>query len=236
MRSLRVWRRFYDRVCPGPEAVDLAFKMRCSGWEKAEKSCFHKEKQSLGHAVGYVRSERTPHGWSSPHQERGAAAKGEVLGSGPERAPYATKQTKESRNTTEDRNGGRGQEDGRGPAAGAGAVRAPEEVKKPFEIEIETTSVAKPETKVAGRQTAQNAQPRTATTPRSLSEPGGTEEACARERQGGDRRLRPARGSHWGRIAPGSAAPVRIRWPRDVGRGTTPARSQAVRPVATCTN
>ena len=55
MRSgLRVWRRFYDQVTaplPGPEYVDLEFKMRCFGDVFCNKNsknfCFHLQKQGL---------------------------------------------------------------------------------------------------------------------------------------------------------------------------------------------
>lgn len=46
-----MWRRFYDKVLPGPERVDLAFKMRCFGDvfppQNTKKLCFHLQKQQL---------------------------------------------------------------------------------------------------------------------------------------------------------------------------------------------
>ncbi len=149
MRSLRVWRRFYDRVCPGPEAVDLAFKMRCSGWRK---NCFDKEKQRLDHAEGpAVQHQWGSPGWFSPpppQPERGAEAAGAVRGPGPDAAARET---------------------GRGPETGAAAedrwlerrAQGTQEVEEPVEAEAgavaECTQVAEC-AQVA--DTAQVAEPR----------------------------------------------------------------------------
>ena len=127
-------RRFF-RACP--EAVDLAFKMRCSRWRK---NCFYKEKQRSDAEGTAVQHSWDPHGrWSPPRprQERGASATDAVRGPGPERAQVETGQETESRKTAEDWCLGKE----------ARVQRAPQEVEEPVEepIEVEAGAVADPE-------------------------------------------------------------------------------------------